>query len=122
MNTILQKRIDEAAKKTACPKCVFNDGGTCNNDDDCKLFDDFVGLMTFILQNQWISVEEALPTERDKEDEQYSTNVFAKTKDCIRYAYYDFYNESWCSVEGGYRFGGDVTHWMPIPSLEGGEK
>ena len=74
------------------------------------------------LQNQWISVEEALPTERDKEDEQYSTNVFARTKDCIRYAYYDFYNESWCSVEGGYRFGGDVTHWMPIPSLEGGEK
>ena len=85
-------------------------------------FGDFINGAKWILQNQWISVEEALPTERDKEDEQYSTNVFARTKDCIRYAYYDFYNESWYSVEGDYRFGGDVTHWMCIPSLEGGEE
>jgi hypothetical protein len=112
MNEILQKRIVEAAKDYS----------------DHNYVDEGVEVPAFIegadsaLKNQWISVEEALPTERDKEDEQYSTNVFARTKDCIRYAYYDFYNESWCSVEGGYRFGGDVTHWMSVPGLEGGEE
>ena len=107
MNEILQKKTEEAAMQVPFERGTresFRDGAT------------------FILSHLWISVEEALPTERDEEDEQYSTNVFARTKDCIRYAYYDFYNESWCSVEGGYRFGGDVTHWMPIPSLEGGEE
>ena len=114
MNEILQKRIEEAAFQessmydTVQEKNVAYSTGT--------------KIATFALQNQWISVNEALPTERDKEDEQYSTNVFARTKDCIRYAYYDFYNESWYSVEGGYRFSGDVIHWMCIPSLEGGEK
>ena len=115
MNTILQKRINEAAHQYIQSDAVAP--------ENMQLaFGDFINGAKCALQNQWISVEEALPTERDKEDEQYSTNVFARTKDCIRYAYYDFYNESWCSVEGGYRFGGDVTHWMPIPSLEGGEK
>ena len=125
MNTILQKRIEEAAKKTACPQCVFNDGGTCNNDDDCKLFDDFVGLMAFALQNQWISVEEALPPydkavigmdympELTWDDQTIifvhrsdNPNVVTdKNKFCV-------YPPSFCKV----------THWMPIPSLEGDEK
>ena len=115
MNEILQKRIEEAARdfnhKEGIPYALTG-----------HVFNAFMEGATFILQNQWISVEEALPTERDEEDEQYSTNVLARTKDCIRYAYYDFYNESWYSVEGGYRFSGDVIHWMCIPSLEGGEK
>ena len=125
MNTILQKRIEEAAKKTACPQCVFNDGGTCNNDDDCKLFDDFVGLMAFALQNQWISVEEALPPydkavigmdympELTWDDQTIifvhrsdNPNVVTdKNKFCV-------YPPSFCKV----------THWMEIPSLEGGEE
>lgn len=107
MNEILQKRIVEAARDYS---------------DHNYIDEGFIEGADFALKNQWISVDEALPTERDKEDEQYSTNVFVRTKDCIRYAYYDFYNESWCSVEGGYRFGGDVTHWMPVPQMEGGEK
>ena len=125
MNTILQKRIEEAAKKTACPQCVFNDGGTCNNDDDCKLFDDFVGLMAFALQNQWISVEEDLPP-YDKTvigmdympelawDDQTITFVHRsnnpnvvtdKNKFCV-------YPPTFCKV----------THWMEIPSLKGGKE
>lgn len=115
MNKILQQKIEGAARgfnqKEGIPYALIG-----------HVFNAFMEGADFALQNQWISVEEALPPERDEEDEQYSTNVFARTKDCIRYAYYDFYNESWCSVEGGYRFGGDVTHWMPIPSLEGDEK
>ena len=122
MNEILQKRIDEAAK-TSITETLMS---TPNYEFSPKATDmlecAYIKGAEDILNNQWISVEEALPTERDEEDEQYSTNVFARTKDCIRYAYYDFHNESWCSVEGGYRFGGDVTHWMPIPSLKGGEK
>jgi tRNA splicing endonuclease len=105
---IYNKRIEEAARECDYQyekeELAFISGGN------------------YALKNQWISVEEALPEERDEEDEQYSTNVFVRTKDCIRYAYYDFYNESWCSVEGGYRFGGDVTHWMSVPGLEGGEE
>ena len=116
MNTILKKRIDEAVKKTACPQCVFNDGGTCNNDDSCKLFDDFVGLMTFALQNQWISVGEALP--------EFQQDVVVTNSE-------GDYWTAWRSNEncehkdnnGFVNYGiGEITHWMPIPSLKGGEK
>jgi hypothetical protein len=118
---IYQKRIVEAAENhEQCYNVGEEHGYLYTHKGDIK--EAVIYGADFALQNQWISVSEALPTERDKEDEQYSTNVFVRTKDCIHYAYYDFYNESWCSVEGGYRFGGDVTHWMPIPSLEGGEK
>lgn len=122
MNTILQKRIEEAAKRYCQDMNYMLPFDTKPSLETLTAMAAFTQGAEYGLQNQWISVDEELPTERDKEDEQYSTNVFARTKDCIRYAYYDFYNESWCSVEGGYRFGGDVTHWMPIPSLEGGEK
>lgn len=117
MNTILQKRIEEAVKKTACPQCVFNDGGTCNNDDDCKLFDDFVGLMTFALQNQWVSVGEALPN--------YEEDVLV-TNDVGDYWFsHRTENENvmqdennFASVNGIFK----ITHWMPIPQIEGGKK
>ena len=117
MNEILQKRIEEAAKKTACPQCVFNDGGTCNNDDDCKLLDDFVGLMTFALQNQWISVEEALPEEKFNDGYEF---VFVKI-----HLYDDtFYYDTDYIRKGKWELHKHqkITHWMPIPSLEGGEK
>jgi hypothetical protein len=114
MKEIIQKRIEEAAFQESSMYDTIQEKNAAYNAA--------IKVATIALQNQWISVEEALPTERDKEDEQYSTNVFVRTKDCIRYAYYDFYNESWCSVEGGYRFGGDVTHWMSVPGLEGGEE
>lgn len=130
MNTILQKRIEQAVKKTACPQCVFNDGGTCNNDDDCKLFDDFVGLMTFALQNQWISVEESLPDD-DK-------NVLLTFNDGhIIVAYHNGNYWWWCDgfvcgtktngqpmYSSSQRIDDDdkPTHWMPIPEMEGGEE
>lgn len=125
MNEILQQRIEAAVKKTACPQCVFNDGGTCNNDDDCKLFDDFVGLMTFALQNQWVSVNEALP----KENRIIArlSESFCGTKDCIEVLHFcERYGLT--SPEGYYDLCGEnvptsaITHWMPIPEMKGGEE
>lgn len=116
MNEILQKRIEKAVKKTVCPQCVFNDGGICNNDDDCKLFDDFVGLMTFALQNQWISVDEALPEKEGR----YLCNYHYKFSnsedecDCVDFGL--FKDGKW------YVANDEVTHWMPIPELKGGEE
>lgn len=117
MNEILQQRIEEAAKKTACPQCVFNDGGTCNNDDDCKLFDDFVGLMTFALQNQWISVDEALP-----EEDIPNCFVAYKAMDMVLYSTgsYEKDNDEW--YVDGVGFNAEVTHWMMIPTINNEEK
>ena len=78
-------------------------------------------IVEVLLSHQWISVEEELPPV-DEEEENTSINVLAKTKHCMRYAYYDFYNRVWRSVEGGDEFRDDVTHWMLIPPLEGGEE
>lgn len=127
MNEILLKRIEEAVKKTACPQCVFNVGGTCYNDDDCKLFDDFVGLITFSLQNQWINVEEGLPTKN---------RILAKLSPsfCGREDYLEILHRIPIEMVdlkhplGYYDSCGEniptsaITHWMPIQSLEGGEE
>jgi hypothetical protein len=84
----------------------------------------FISGATFALRNQWISVEEGLPP-YDKEvigmdympelaleqtiifvHRSNNPNVITdKNKFCV-------YPPSFCKV----------THWMPIPSLEGGEK
>lgn len=127
MNEILKKRIERAVKKTACPQCVFNDGGTCNNDDDCKLFDDFVGLMAFALQNQWISVEEALPEENriiallsknycGKDNCYEILHRIAKEYVDLKHpdGYYDLCGENVPTSS--------ITHWMLIPQLKGGEE
>lgn len=120
MNEILQKRIEKVVKKTACPQCVFYDGGICNNDDDCKLFDDFVGLMTFILQNQWISVDEELPQNNKVV---FYIALSEKGTKCYGSAY--VFNKEWYSdidsaAQNYYHY--KITHWMPIPSLKGCEE
>ena len=62
------------------------------------------------LQNQWISVEEALP-ERGSlvfirlDHGGYSVRLFTN------------YDKSFIDTKGG-----KVTHWMPIPPLKGGEE
>ena len=72
--------------------------------------------MTFALQNQWISVGEALP--------EFQQDVVVTNSE-------GDYWTAWRSNEncehkdnnGFVNYGiGEITHWMPIPSLKGGEK
>ena len=70
------------------------------------LGDAFESGANFILSHLWISVEEALPEE---------DNLYFVLVDSIHPRVTDFDGEKW----SGYR---NITHWMPIPSLEGGEK
>lgn len=120
MNEILQKRIEEAAKKTACPQCVCYDGGTCNCHYYCKLLDDFVSLMTFALQNQWIHVDEALPKDFEKV---FFRAIGKNDSVCYGTGYInidDWYTDIQHIEQDYFKF--KITHWMPIPSLKGGEK
>jgi hypothetical protein len=111
MNTILQKRIEEVAT------FLFKQRGL--DKESCRQ------AMYYILANQWISVEEALPDyneavigidympELDWDDQTIifvhrSNNpdvVTDKNKFCV-------YPPSFCKV----------THWMEILSLKGGKK
>ena len=118
MNTILQKRITEAAK----------DYSDHNYIDEGVEVPAFIEGADFALKNQWISVEEALP-ECDKchlamyED---GGIIVAKYK-----------NETWWWQDGyvvGRNTDGDfmysssckvpsslITHWMSIPQIGGEE-
>lgn len=106
---IYQKRIEEAAHQYIQSDAVAP--------ENMQLaFGDFINGANFALQNQWISVEEALP--------KVNEIVFGCVNDegtpqAVGMAYYDEY--------GGWHYSDEeeislITHWMPIPSLEGGEK
>lgn len=110
MNEILQKRIEEAAKTLINYNLV--DLGDLVNQYDLRRMLIEMGVKT--LKNQWISVGEALPP---KEDNDSSITVLVHCQkgwcgiDYYRYKYGEWLNN-----------GNSVTHWMPIPSLEGGKK
>lgn len=102
MNEILQQRIEEAANEfdKESSRVIFENGAN------------------FILNNQWISVDEALP-EEDENNKGFSVQVFVtggihRTTNAI----YSFNDKKFYSA--GFLL--SSTHWMPIPSLEGGEK
>lgn len=105
MNEILKQRIEEAAAAIA----PFNRMS--------QKRDYFVKGAVFALQNQWISVEEALPN--------YEEDVLV-TNDVGEYWFsHRTENENvmqdennFASVNGIFK----ITHWMPISSLEGFEK
>lgn len=75
------------------------------------------------LQNQWISVEEALPEKRQ--------NVLVAILDTKSNTYFfgfdniDDDNGEFLRDKNGFAIENDshkITHWMPIPSLKGGEE
>lgn len=112
MNEILQQRIEEAAAAIA----PFN---RMSQKRDC-----FVKGATFALQNQWISVEDELPP--------YDKDVFVRYEMlypklppdvgyCVRWRTMD---ETVRKDKNQFSILGDmeITHWMPIPSLKGGEE
>ena len=105
MNTILQKRIEEAARE--CDYQYEKEELT------------FISGGNYALKNQWISVDEELPVLVDKNSGK-SEVVFATTDYHynIFVAYYDYSNEHWY-YNNHYDYDPqiyyEVTHWMPIP-------
>ena len=110
MNTVLQKRIGEAANDfdKESSRVIFENGAN------------------FILNNLWISVEEDLPPYDDRL-KTISIDVIVRNEyGKATSAWYDYANKVWHLLYG--EIAGDdvldskITHWMPIPSLEGGEE
>jgi hypothetical protein len=108
MNEILQKRIDEAAEILINYNLV--DLGDLVNQYDLRRMLIEMGVKT--LQNQWISLEEALPEDKTK------VFVIVKTPVGIIHRADYHINDYWYMSR--YSPEEIVTHWMPIPSLEGG--
>lgn len=105
MEALIKKRIEEAAQEfdKECLRIVFENGAN------------------FILNNLWISVEEALPP-RDESISYTATSVRVLVRIDFegiiqhRTAVYDYSLKKWSMYDKG------VTHWMNIPRLGGGEK
>ena len=115
MNEILQKRI-EAESNKYMEEAIEMNGVVGDNLHYKDLKTCFIEAADFALQNQWISVDEALPPLTQTSGKVYLTidkNGYAD----IKARNLDGWSSprSWCSTE-------QITHWMCIPSLEGGEK
>lgn len=116
MNKILQKRIEEAAKKYCQDNNYILPDDTELSLEALTAIDAYIEGAKSILQNQWISVGEALPEKEGR----YLCNYHHKFSnsedecDCVDFGL--FKDGKW------YVANNEVTHWMPIPSLEGGEK
>lgn len=128
MNTILQKRIEEAAKRYAWA----NDTIALPADKKVrvpigkKISKAVTYGAAFALKNQWISVEEALPP---IDEDNSGTSIYVLVTDSdnpfgyIWKAYYDFEINDWYDAMDCENLAKhNITHWMNIPSLEGGEK
>lgn len=106
MNMILQKRIEEAAAAVA----PFNRMS--------QKRDYFVKGCKWMLKNQWISVEEALPEKNTMCFVRKETEVgVIYDTDYIDYEWKWFFNFNRASIKSMV-----ITHWMSIPSLKGGEE
>jgi hypothetical protein len=118
MNELLQQRIYEVAKKKYCKNCPFESIKDCKK---CSLIKEPIDFAAFALQNQWISTSESLPP-LDEVSSNGSIGVIARTSEgVIRYAYYHHYLKEWFSVETSTRID-NVTHWMFVPQMKGGDK
>lgn len=73
----------------------------------------------FALQNQWISVDEELP-KQENERQFFSKDILFRENSSVYFGWYDF-EEKYFRNSIGCTFT-RVTHWMPIPTLEGGEE
>lgn len=112
----MNERIKQAAKE-ALGKFDSSEffGGSY---DAWQMEDIFADCVRWALAHQWISVDEELPEIKEEDGD---VIVFAMadmaSKKLPFVASYD--GKEWHL--DGYGFS-DVTHWMEIPTLEGGEK
>lgn len=107
MNTILQQRIKEAAKEER-ERCREDNNEIWRGNptyDDVEA--SFIKGATFALQNQWISVEEALPKEYEQ------VIAMSEFVDIERMEYHNkaFYRLKGSIIKDGVK----ITHWMEIP-------
>ena len=123
MNTILQKRIEEAAKEMSHNKMSFWEDCNYSTKDIEEIIYDACKLVSgYVLQNQWISVEEALPEKR-----QDVLVAVLDTKSDTYFWGFDNIDDGGCFLrdKNGFAIENDshkITHWMPIPKMEGGEE
>lgn len=117
MNEILQKRIIDKAN------AIINFNLVDLNDlvNQHDLFKMLIEIAAFALQNQWISVEEALP-----EYEEVVMVIDGTDEDNLPVTAHRSPNKS-DVVQDSHEFclqwiGQKITHWMEIPQLKGGEK
>lgn len=108
MDKILQKRIEEAAHQY-----IQSDAVAPGNMQ--LAFGDFINGAKWALQNQWISVDEALPPHKPVgQNQRFSLPVILVEDNDVTTAFIDSYDFEQPSK--------NVTHWMHIPSLKGGEE
>lgn len=124
MNAILQKRIKEEAKVYSfnIPSELFH---SLQTQHKRKLWKDEIEQAYIYggedsLQNQWISVEEALP-EVDGHGYSKPVLVMSDTNELLVATYSKIYDK-WNSVGPISYHRLVVTNWMPIQSLKGGEE
>lgn len=126
MNTILQKRIEEAARHYLLNehKSPLNEIlHQCDLKTEMQYHKDiesaYIAGATFALQNQWISVEEALP----EENGWYLTlNTKSTSPNFADTCQWNAKGKYWYTELCGDVFLHERTHWMEIPSLKGGEE
>jgi hypothetical protein len=114
MNTILQKRIKEAAKKYCQNKNYILPDDTELSLEALTAIDAYIEAAKSILKNQWISVEEALP-------ESIAQRVLIVNYNFPFDVYFGRYEYGKWIIEGESE-NLWITHWAEIPSLKGGEK
>lgn len=119
MNTILQKRIEESAKKYCQDKNYILPDDTELSLEALTAIDAYIEGAKSILQNQWISVEEALPI-IGKDGYVDVFIIIKKNKKTLTYTARFEDNKFW-NIDGFCVYQG-FTHWMEIPSLKGGEE
>lgn len=119
MNKILQKRIEEAAIKVSdvCEPCDYGDP-FCASCHRPYMYDAAKKMGEVILNNQWISVEEALPEE--------NVFVFVRGENTLG----TFFNSDYIGCNGDWYLLSNygtvpdrkITHWMLIPTINNEEK
>ena len=117
MNEILQKRIEEAAKRYCQDKNYILPDDIELSLEALTAIDAYIEAAKSILKNQWISVDEALPPiGKVYNDKKWSDWVLIRTrKGGVYLDSYIFHKHTWTNN------GDDVTNWMEIPKLNSNE-
>ena len=106
MNEILKKRIEEAAINGS--KHYDPDVSKYSQGKQVGYLRGFAEGAEYTLQNQWISVDDALPKNGE--------NVFAIDSDNAYVAWFDETDKDWHELSEGQLI--VPTHWMPISKFE----